>query len=88
MKNQQDEFIRQRAIDHANFMIANLSTVRQTAKYLGSSKSTVHKDLTERLPQINSQLYEQVRIVLDLNTEERHDRGGQATKKRWKETNH
>lgn len=78
-----DERLSQRAINLANYMIENKSTVRQAAKMFGVSKSTVHKDLTERLEDIDSSLAIEVRKVLDLNKSERHIRGGMATKEKY-----
>lgn len=77
------EYIEERAIDIANYIIENNSTVRQTAKQFGISKSTVHKDVTERLMQINPVLATEARKVLDLNKSERHIRGGLATKDKY-----
>lgn len=76
--------IEQRACDIAVYIIENKVTVRAAAKRFGISKSTVHKDLTERLSAINPGLYAQVREVLDVNKAERHIRGGMATKKKYK----
>ena len=67
----------------AKFLIENQSTVRDTAKYFGISKSTVHKDITEKLPKLNFALYMQAWKVLQLNKSERHLRGGEATKKKY-----
>ena len=78
-----DERLSQRAISLANYMIENKSTVRQAAKIFGVSKSTVHKDLTERLENIDSSLAIEVRKILDLNKAERHIRGGMATKEKY-----
>ena len=78
-----DERLSQRAVSLANYMIENKSAVRQAAKVFGVSKSTVHKDLTERLENIDSSLAGQVREVLDLNKSERHIRGGMATKEKY-----
>lgn len=64
----------------AAYLIENNATVRSTAGKFGISKSTVHKDITERLAEINYPLYEQVRRILDSNKAERHLRGGEATK--------
>ena len=77
------ERLSQRAISLANYMIENKSTVRQAAKIFGVSKSTVHKDLTERLENIDSSLAIEVRKILDLNKSERHIRGGMATKEKY-----
>ena len=71
-----------RAIRFAQYIIENGATVRETAKEFGISKSTVHKDVTERLPIINNQLYRQVKAVLEKK-QERHIRGGQATKMKY-----
>lgn len=77
------EYIEERAIDIANYIIENNATVRQTAKQFGISKSTVHKDVTERLEQINPSLAIQARKVLDINKSERHIRGGMATREKY-----
>ena len=70
-------------MDIANYIIDCNATVRQTAKAFGVSKSTVHKDVTERLMQINPTLAKQARKVLDVNKSERHIRGGMATKEKY-----
>ena len=67
----------------ANYIIENNATVRQTAKAFGISKSTVHKDVTERLMQVNPTLASEARKVLDVNKSERHIRGGLATKEKY-----
>ena len=72
-----------RACELAVYMIEENATVRSCAKHFGISKSTVHKALTERLKQCNRPLYEQVRLVLDKNKQERHIRGGMATKRKY-----
>ena len=72
-----------RACDLAVYIIENRATVRAAAARFGISKSTVHKDLTERLPNLNAALYRQVRQLLDLNTAERHIRGGLATRRKY-----
>lgn len=77
------EYIEERAIDVANYIIEHNATVRQTAKQFGISKSTVHKDVTERLMLINPGLAKQARKVLDVNKSERHIRGGMATKEKY-----
>ena len=74
-----------RACDLAEYLLAN-NTVRAAAKQFGVSKSTVHKDLTERLEKINPALYQQVRQLLDRNKAERHIRGGMATRRKYKGT--
>ena len=77
------DYIEERAIGIANYIIDYNATVRQTAKAFGISKSTVHKDVTERLIKINPMLASQARVVLDLNKSERHIRGGLATKEKY-----
>ncbi len=67
----------------AKYIIENNATVRQTANQFGISKSTVHKDVTERLPQINPSLAQNARKVLDVNKSERHIRGGLATREKY-----
>ena len=74
----------QRACELAVYMIETGATVRAAAQHFGISKSTVHKDLSQRLPQYNKRLYEQVRKVLDINKQERHIRGGMATRQKYK----
>ncbi len=75
-------YIEERALQIAAYIIENNATVRQTAKQFGISKSTVHKDMTERLGELNPSLAGQVRFVLDLNKSERHIRG-LATKEKY-----
>lgn len=75
--------IEERAINLAHYIIDSKDTVRGTAKKFGISKSTVHKDLSQRLENINHSLYLEVREVLDENKAERHIRGGLATKKKY-----
>lgn len=76
--------IEERATQLALYIIENQATVRAAAKKFGISKSTVHKDLSERLPSFNRTLYLQVKRVLDENKAERHIRGGIATRKKYK----
>ena len=76
--------IEERARQLAVYMIETGATVRAAAQHFGISKSTVHKDLQQRLPQYNRMLYEQVRQVLDVNKQQRHIRGGMATRKKYK----
>ena len=78
--------IEERARQLAVYMIETGATVRAAAHHFGISKSTVHKDLQQRLPQYNRMLYEQVRQVLDVNKQQRHIRGGMATRKKYKGT--
>jgi putative DeoR family transcriptional regulator (stage III sporulation protein D) len=76
-------YIRKRAVKIANHILQTSNTVRQTAEVFGISKSTVHKDVSERLPRINRDLAEQVRCILDKNKAERHIRGGEATRQKY-----
>ena len=75
--------IDQRACELAAYIIETGATVRTTAKHFGISKSTVHKDLAQRLPRCNIALYTQVRCILDKNKAQRHIRGGIATKEKY-----
>ena len=75
--------IEERAVQLARYIIDSKDTVRGTVKKFGISKSTVHKDLSQRLENINHSLYLEVREVLDENKAERHIRGGLATKKKY-----
>lgn len=77
------EYIEERAVEVARYIIENNTTVRETAKRFGISKSTVHKDVSERLENINPFLAEEVRKILDINKAERHIRGGMATKEKY-----
>lgn len=76
--------IEERAIELAEYIIDTRSTVRAAAKRFGVSKSTVHKDLTERLRTIDHPLYLQVKEILEINKAERHIRGGIATRIKYK----
>ena len=76
--------IEQRACALTVYMIETGATVRAAASHFGISKSTVHKDLQQRLPKCNPMLYTQVRKILDLNKMERHIRGGMATRRMYK----
>lgn len=76
-------YIEERAVEIARYIIENNSTVRQAAKHFGISKSTVHKDVTERLQNVNMTLAAEARKVLDKNKSERHIRGGMATKEKY-----
>ena len=78
------DHIGERACQLAVYMIENRATVRAAAKKFGISKSTVHKDLSQRLPQYTQALYEQVKVILDTNKAQRHIRGGLATRKKYK----
>ena len=68
----------------AQYIIENRTTVRAAAQKFGISKSTVHKDISERLPQFNRVLYQQVKEVLEVNKAQRHIRGGIATRKKYR----
>ncbi len=76
--------IEERACRMAQYIVENRATVRAAARKFGISKSTVHKDLSERLPAFNRSLYEQVKAVLDENKAQRHIRGGIATRRKYK----
>ena len=75
--------IEERALNLAHYIIDSKDTVRGAAKKFGVSKSTVHKDVSERLKKINPSLAKDVRVILDENTAERHMRGGMATKLKY-----
>ena len=77
------EYIEERAMEIARYIIENNATVRQAAKAFGVSKSTVHKDIVDRMEYINPQLASQARVVLEQNKAERHIRGGMATKEKY-----
>lgn len=77
------DYIEERAVEIAHYIIENRATVRQTAKKFGVSKSTVHKDVTSRLMSLNPTLGRQARAVLDVNKSERHIRGGMATREKY-----
>ena len=75
--------VEQRAIELAEYIVENKTTVRAAAKKFGISKSTVHMDVSERLKKLNPALYKDVRKILDKNKAERHIRGGMATKQKF-----
>ena len=77
--------IEERACKLAIYIIETGSTVRSAAQRFGISKSTVHKDLSQKLPQYNKALYKQVRCVLENNKAQRHIRGGLATQKKYQQ---
>ncbi len=79
------DYIEERVYEIANYIIDNNCTVRAAAKRFEVSKSTVHKDMVERLPEISGSLAEAVREILDGNKAERHIRGGLATKAKYQE---
>ena len=74
----------ERAERLAQYIIENRTTARAAAQKFGISKSTVHKDISERLPQFNRVLYQQVKEVLEVNKAQRHIRGGIATRKKYR----
>ena len=82
--NQYNSKFRERSEIFASYIIDNNATVRQAAQYFSISKSTVHKDLVCKLKYINPSLYSQVKKVLEKNKAERHLRGGEATKRKYK----
>ncbi|MDD6308622.1 MAG: sporulation transcriptional regulator SpoIIID [Clostridia bacterium] len=77
------DYIEERASQFASYIIENRTTIRDTAKKFSISKSTVHKDIVERLPRVNMGLAIAVRAILDENKSERHIRGGNATKLKY-----
>lgn len=81
------DYIEERALEVAKYIISEEATVRQAASVFGVSKSTVHKDVTERLPKINPLIAGMVKQVLEKNKAERHIRGGKATKLKYKAMN-
>ena len=78
------EQIDRRACELAVYIIETGATVRSAAQHFGISKSTVHKDLSQRLPKCNPPLFSQVRQILERNKRERHIRGGQATRNKYR----
>jgi len=79
------DYIYERVLKIAAYIVESNCTVRQAAAVFNVSKSTVHKDVAERLPKINNILARRVREVLDVNKSERHIRGGEATRRKYKE---
>ena len=77
------ENIEERVLEIAGYIATHEATVRSTAKVFDVSKSTVHSDMTKRLPKMDRGLYKRVKSVLDRNREERHIRGGEMTKKKY-----
>lgn len=78
------EYCDKRAVLLGEYIVKNKATVRAAASQFGVSKSTVHMDVSERLKKINSGLYDEVRQVLDVNKEQRHIRGGLATREKYR----
>lgn len=79
------EYIQKRVLDICAYILETQATVRQAAQVYKVSKSTVHKDMTERLPSLNKEMALEVKRVLDYNKAERHLRGGEATRKKYKD---
>ena len=77
------DYIEERVLELAHYIVSTNSTVRATAKKFKASKSTVHKDVTERLQEISPSLATEVKAVLEINKAERHIRGGMATKEKY-----
>lgn len=75
--------VEERAIELGEYIIESKATVRNAAKKFGVSKSTVHKDVSQRLKSVNPTLYEEVKVVLEINKSQRHIRGGLATKNKY-----
>ena len=78
------DYIEERVLEVAQYIIDSKATIRKTASVFGVSKSTIHKDMTERLPKINPTIAQEAKIILDLKKSERHIRGGKATKLKYK----
>ena len=78
------DYIEERVLEVAQYIIDSRATIRKTARVFGVSKSTIHEDMTERLPKINPCIAEEAKSILDLNKAERHIRGGKATKLKYK----
>ena len=76
---------KERCVILASFLVENKATVRSTAAHFGISKSTVHKDVTQTLKKVNRSLYREVKNVLEQNKQERHIRGGEATRKKYQQ---
>ena len=75
-----NQLVEERVLKVANYIIQNSATVRKAAKNFGVSKSTIHKDVTERLKKLNLSLYSKIKIIMEINKASRHIHGGQATK--------
>ena len=82
------DYIEERAVELAHYIIENNATVRKTASVFNISKSTVHKDVSERLRKIDPSLYKSVKKVLGYNLSQRHIRGGEATKAKYLSKKH
>lgn len=78
------EIVEERAVELAEYIVENKTTVRAAAKKFSVSKSTVHMDVARRLRNVNPQLYSEVREILDINKAQRHIRGGLATREKYR----
>lgn len=78
------DYIEKRTLEIAEYIVETGATVREAAKAYKVSKSTVHKDMSERLPRVNAKMYKEVKLVLEKNKAERHIRGGNATYLKYK----
>ena len=78
------DYIKDRVLEVANYIIINKATVRKASVKFGVSKSTIHKDMIERLPKINPQIAKDAKNILDFNKAERHIRGGRSTRLKYK----
>ena len=76
--------VEERAVELGEYILENRTTVRGAAKKFGISKSTVHKDVSERLKRVNPRLYREVKDILEINKAQRHIRGGIATRMKYK----
>jgi putative DeoR family transcriptional regulator (stage III sporulation protein D) len=79
------DYIQKRVLDICSYILETQATVRQAALIFQVSKSTVHKDMTERLPSLNKQLAHEIKTILEYNKSERHLRGGEATRRKYKD---
>lgn len=79
------DYIQKRVLDICDYILASQATVRRAAQVFQVSKSTVHKDMTERLPSLNKELAREIKNVLEYNKAERHLRGGEATRRKYKD---
>ena len=79
------DYIEKRVLEISSYIMESSATVRQTAAIFGVRKSTVHKDMTDRLPLINEATAQKVRQILEINKAERHLRGGEATRKKYRD---
>ena len=79
---------KERCVVLASYLVENKATVRAVAGKFGISKSTVHKDVTQTLKSVNPALYQQVKDILEVNKQERHLRGGEATRKKYSQMSH